>query len=95
MDRMTTMLLDREAEIRSVSKLAVERYQIMESMGQAIHERDEQIRESALQMDILLREAEEVARALQERDAALCTQTKVIELQREKLRAMIKSFTRV
>lgn len=85
-DRMTSLVLDREAETRGAANLAVRRFAIMQEMDAAIASRDEAIRAQEARISELQTSVATIEKLVDARDEVIRAQTHVIEDQRAKLR---------
>jgi hypothetical protein len=85
LDRMTTMILDRESEARGAFNLAVKRFEIMQQMDGAIEARDAAIRANNAEITELRAALDSTRKMIDERDKAIAIHARMIEDQRSKL----------
>ncbi len=88
LDRLTSMVLDREAESRGAVNLAVQRFAIMQDMDRAIAARDEAIRAQEARINDLQSAIASIEKLVEARDEVICNQTQLIADQSARLRKL-------
>lgn len=88
LDRLTSMVLDREAESRGAVNLAVQRFNIMQDMDKAIAARDEAIRAQESRIGELQAAIASIEKLVDDRDEVIRNQTQLITDQRARLKQL-------
>ncbi len=88
LDRLTSMVLDREAESRGAANLAVQRFAIMQDMDRAIAARDEAIRSQEGRISDLEGAIASIEKLVEGRDELIRNQTQLIADQSSRLRQL-------